>query len=159
MTCATFVIIGVFFQQLHVLGRYYYKSILVAVTFYSIKNFVLLQHKHNKLCQVTRFSAPDFKFESRPGIKSNCPLLTLHIALKPTLEGDTLDSAEQFRACKVSFKTRMGMHAEFRHLQHCMGMSLSSAGKSLCMFLQSLAHTSKYKLYLILVLMVQDNES
>ena len=86
-----------------------------------------------------RFSTPNFKFELRPRSKAmSCPLLTLHNALTPTAQlsevcgGNTLDSAEQFRACKVFFKARMGMQSFDRdswkpHLQHCMGMMSSSA--------------------------------
>ena len=73
--CHVSIVVGVFFQQLHVLGKYYCKSKnnlggWVAVSFY----IILCCHSTTSttnLCQVTRFSAPNFKFESSSSIESN----------------------------------------------------------------------------------------
>ena len=93
----------------------------MAVIFYiaSIKIFVLSQHnKHNEFNMPSHeiFRAK-FQIRIETEHRKQCPLLTLRIALMPTAQlpevcgGNTLDSAEQFRACKVFFKARMGMQS------------------------------------------------
>ena len=127
----------------------------MAVIFYiaSIKIFILSQHnKHNIFNMPSHeiFRAK-FQIQIETQHQKQCPLLTLCIALMPTAQlpkvcgGNTLDSVEQFRACKVFFKARIGMQnfdcdSGKPHLQHCMGRLVWSCTPLVCLDL-ALART------------------
>ena len=87
---------------------------------------------------VTRFSAPNFKFESRTQHRKKCLLCTLRFVLKQTAQlpevclEDALGNDEQLKDCRVPFIIPMGtqsfdLGSWMPQLQHCMGMMSLSA--------------------------------